>query len=217
MRRWAPRVAVALVGLVVVSLLLTTMPLAASAATQSSAALGSGERPAVSGPAEISHQPAVTIWRVKIIETGLPSGTAWWATCNGTTKHSTAALNTFQVPDGTYGWSITNVSGYTVSPQSGSVTVANANITVVVTFTGTNSHGGGLLSKYWWALAAVGVIILLILILLVVRWRRRQAPPAAEWTPPADPMAEGAQPPSAASETPAEAPSGDPTPPAPTS
>ncbi len=153
-----------------------------------------------------------TIWRLRVTEVGLPSGTSWYATANGTTKHTTASLITFQVPNGTYQWSIINVSGFTVDPAGGSVTVHNANVTVSVTFTSTSHDGGGLLSKYWWALAAGGVLLLLIIAVLVIRWRRRQSPPAAEWTPPAPPGSEPSPPPPEGAEPPyAEGPPAPPT------
>jgi hypothetical protein len=155
---------------------------------------------------ETQLQANSTIWRVRVIENGLAPGTKWQATVNGTTKHTTAALNTFFVINGTYDWSVTGVGGYSLAPQSGMVTVLNANLTVTVTFTPTDGPGAaGLLSKWWWAILGA-VVVLIVLVLLAVRLRRGK-PAAAEWTPPADsapptdaaPAAEGAPPPPDAS------------------
>lgn len=178
----APGATLALLGAILVLLVsIATVP-APGPSTHAPISIASTSSPgAVHGAALPS---AVTLWRIRVTEVGLPSGTSWYATANGTTKHTTASLITFQVPNGTYQWSIINVSGYTVDPDGGSVTVHNANVTVSVTFTSTSHDGGGLLSKYWWALAAGGVLLLLIIAVLVIRWRRRQSPPAAEWTPP---------------------------------
>jgi hypothetical protein len=179
-------VAVALAGvaLLAVVLLSSAPSLTAGSGTQPSVPVVSVHSVPGERSTAISAQPAVTIWRIKVSETGLVSGTTWYASCNGTTKHSVTGLITFQVPNGTYTWSILNVTGYTVDPLSGSTTIHNNNVTVVVTFTSTSHAAGGLLSKYWWAAAAGGVILLLIVVVLVIRWRRKKSPPAAEWTPP---------------------------------
>ena len=75
---------------------------------------------------------------VTFTESGLPSGTTWSVTLNGTTKSSTADTITFSVPNGTYSYSIGAVSGYTVSNSNGSVTVSGKNIPVSITFSSTS-------------------------------------------------------------------------------
>jgi hypothetical protein len=187
--KW-PHALVALVGLALVALLIASSAPTLAVATgihPSGLVVSANGRPAgAAHAAPVVPDQNATVWRIKVIETGLAAGTKWTATVNGTSKHTTAVLNTFFVVNGTYGWTVANVTGYTVSPQSGSVTVNNANVTVTVTYTpGAGSGGGGgLISKYWWV-AVVGLLILLLLIILVVRWRRRKAAPAEEWTPPA--------------------------------
>ena len=56
-------------------------------------------------------------------ETGLPAGTAWYATLNGTALRTTSSSVTFMVPNGTYSYTAGKVTGYTASPASGTVTV----------------------------------------------------------------------------------------------
>ena len=68
-------------------------------------------------------------------EMGLTSGTSWYVTLNGSTESSTASTITFSVTDGTYSYLIGNVTGYTVMPSSGKLTVSGSSITQTVKFT----------------------------------------------------------------------------------
>jgi len=70
-------------------------------------------------------------------ETGLPSGTTWSATVGGVgTANSTgASISLTGIPNGTYPYSIAFVSGYAVSPASGTLTISGVGVTVSVTFT----------------------------------------------------------------------------------
>ena len=58
-------------------------------------------------------------------ESGLPSGTSWSVTLNGTTESSLTSTISFTEPNGTYTYSIADVPGWhqTTSPYSGSITV----------------------------------------------------------------------------------------------
>jgi hypothetical protein len=222
-RTLRPRLPTALLGMAVIALVLTATAatLTPTLGTHASAVVVPSPGSAAGLRIEVSSQPSVTLWRIRVTESGLASGIPWYATCNGTTKHSTTtsattSLITFQEPVGTYYWSILNVSGYTVSPQSGTVTITGGNQTVPVTFSSTSPHGTGLLAKYWWVAAAVGLIFLVILVLVIVRWRRHRNPPAAEWMPPAVESTDAGAPegdPMTAS--PGDLPSGEATPPPP--
>ena len=77
----------------------------------------------------------VSNYTVTFTESGLSSETLWSVTLNGTTESSIKDTITFKVPNGTYSYSIGSISGYTVSPQSGTVTVKDANVSVSITFT----------------------------------------------------------------------------------
>ncbi|MCL5963976.1 MAG: protease pro-enzyme activation domain-containing protein, partial [Candidatus Thermoplasmatota archaeon] len=74
-------------------------------------------------------------YAVTFTESGLPNGTNWNVTLNGTTKSSTTGTITFTEVNGTYSYTVSNVSGYMTSPLSGSVTVKGKNASVPVTFT----------------------------------------------------------------------------------
>ena len=74
-------------------------------------------------------------YNITFTETGLASGTSWSVTLNGTTESSTASTIVFSELNGTYTYTVNSVSGYTVSPSSGSITVSNRNATQAITFT----------------------------------------------------------------------------------
>ena len=78
-------------------------------------------------------------YTVTFTESGLPSGTSWSGTLNGATESSSTDTITFQVPNGTYQYTINNISGYSVSPSSGSIVVNGKNFDQVVTFTPTTT------------------------------------------------------------------------------
>jgi hypothetical protein len=83
----------------------------------------------------ISVEPYGYSYNITFVENGLPSGTNWSVTLNGTTLSSTSNTITFNEPNGTYSYYIGSVSGYTVSPSSGSITVNGANVHQAITFT----------------------------------------------------------------------------------
>jgi photosystem II stability/assembly factor-like uncharacterized protein len=74
-------------------------------------------------------------YSVTFEESGLPSGTSWSVTFNGTTESSITNSITFSVPNGTYPYSISTPQGYTVSNSSGTITLNGKNITQAVIFT----------------------------------------------------------------------------------
>ena len=56
-------------------------------------------------------------------------------TLNGATLSFTTNTIVFNEPNGTYSYTIGSVSGYTVSPSSGTITVNGANVNQAITFT----------------------------------------------------------------------------------
>ena len=82
--------------------------------------------------------PTPADYPVTFQESGLPNGTAWsgsvgsWVFLNQTVPTATLGL-----PNGTYAFTIGNVSGFSASPSSGSLTVDGASVTENITFTST--------------------------------------------------------------------------------
>jgi hypothetical protein len=72
---------------------------------------------------------------VTFTETGLPGGTHWSVTLNGTTQTTTMASMAFTVPNGTYSFSIPTIAGYYISPSYGAVVVNGAPVSQAITFT----------------------------------------------------------------------------------
>ena len=73
-------------------------------------------------------------YSVTFTESGLSSGTSWSVTLNGTTLSSKTSTITFALPNGTYSYTIGNVSGYNISKSSGSLTISGNNLTKSITF-----------------------------------------------------------------------------------
>lgn len=69
-------------------------------------------------------------------ESGLASGTTWSATLNGNSESSTTTAILFSyVPNGTYGYTVGSVPGYSASPASGTVTMSGGLQVVSISFT----------------------------------------------------------------------------------
>ncbi len=76
------------------------------------------------------------LFAVTFAETGLVSSTAWSVTVGITLMGASAPAGiTFSEANGVYTYTVTAVGGYTASPMTGSITVAGAPITKLITFT----------------------------------------------------------------------------------
>ncbi len=65
-------------------------------------------------------------FNVTFTETGLPSGTSWSVTLNGSVGHSTTDTVVFPATNGSYDYTLGGISNYEGSPTSGSVLVTGA-------------------------------------------------------------------------------------------
>jgi peptide/nickel transport system substrate-binding protein len=73
-------------------------------------------------------------YTVTFVETGLPSGTNWSVTVNGTTQSSGVRAITFSEPNGTYPFSVGAVAGYSENRTSGEVNVSGDPVTEGIAF-----------------------------------------------------------------------------------
>ena len=73
-------------------------------------------------------------YRITFIENGLTNGTSWSVSLNGSKVNSTASTIEFNETNGTYSFTVETVSGYTVSPSSGSIIVNGSNLTEALAF-----------------------------------------------------------------------------------
>ncbi|MGC2359218.1 MAG: alkaline phosphatase family protein [Thermoplasmata archaeon] len=104
------------------------------------AAPSSGLVPVNGGPANVMITftgGGPTTYPVTFTETGLPSGSMWSVTLHGVLESSTDVSIAFTEPNGTYDYTVPTVSGFVVSPGSGSVSVAGAAKGVPVVFSPT--------------------------------------------------------------------------------
>ena len=76
----------------------------------------------------------IPTYSVTFNEAGLPSGTSWGVTLNGTTTSSTASSIVFVESNGTYPFSLAAVAGYTGNQTSGEVVVMGLNVSEGITF-----------------------------------------------------------------------------------
>jgi hypothetical protein len=161
----------------------------------------------VSGAAQsqaIAFTAIVTKYVVTFTESGLPSGTSWSVTLNGTPNSSATSWITFTVVNGSYAYAVGSVTGYATSNATGSVTVSGADKGVTVTFTvkSTSTGGGGSTflglpaAEGYGLLALIVIIVVAIVVYVAIRASRRKgsgpggpggpaAPPPA--TPPSTP------------------------------
>jgi len=74
-------------------------------------------------------------YTIRFTETGLPTGTQWSVTLNGTTKSSTTNTIIFSEPNGTYSYRIaTVIKSYVPVPSSGTFTVNGESVNVSIIF-----------------------------------------------------------------------------------
>ncbi len=82
---------------------------------------------------QISFAPV--LYDVTFVETGLPSGSTWKVTLNGTEATSSTDTIEFQEANGSYPYAVQPVPGYTASPSSGSISVYGAGLSERINFT----------------------------------------------------------------------------------
>lgn len=114
-------------------------------------------------------------------ESGLPAGTNWTITVNGTTRAGTGTLQVDGLVNGSYLFNVGNVSGYDPSPSSGVIVVTGAAAAKSIVF----AQPPAATSPSFFAsspgqLALVGIAVVIVASLLTfLTVRRRRAPPKA--------------------------------------
>lgn len=76
----------------------------------------------------------VSKYDINFIESGLPTGTSWAVTFNGTTNESDTNTIAFTGTNGSYQFTVASISGYTVTPASGTTVVNGSSVTEEITF-----------------------------------------------------------------------------------
>jgi hypothetical protein len=117
---------------------------------------------------------------VTFLESGLPSGTNWSVTLNGTTGSTIGqALVAGSLPPGTYAFTARS-SGFTVQPSSGNVTVSTGPVLVNLTFAPGPGHSasknGALSVPTLVFLVAMGVVVLVAVAIALATRGGRNGP-----------------------------------------
>ena len=102
-------------------------------------------------------------------EVGLPAGTVWSVTCNGTLHSSITPDISISLPPGDCDFSVTPISDYDSSPQSGKVTAALDPI-ILTTITFSASIPEFSVGSVWF----VSLILILIFVTLLVMKTEKQ-------------------------------------------
>ena len=102
----------------------------------------------------IATAPSSSTYPANFSESGLPAGTNWSVTLNGTTRYSTNSTIKFSEPNGTYNYTVGVVSGYIPRPTHGSVILRGSPNTQSITFSRLNysvtfSETGLPLNGFW--------------------------------------------------------------------
>lgn len=129
----------------------------------------------VSGPYAIAVTYTAVTYTVTITESGLGSGTSWSAVVNGNTEASTGTSITFALPNGTYAVTVANVSGYSLTSGTFSLTVHGAPTGASVGFTPNTSPSVVSTDTFntWLAVLIAIAVIALVLGLLALFLRGR--------------------------------------------
>jgi len=122
---------------------------------------------------------AVPVWySLTVTERGLPSGTSWSLTLDGMKESSTGPTLVFSVGNGTYGFTVSPVSGYSTTTAGGSVTLDGLNRTMIVNFVPNPTSTGFLgLGTNDWAVAILAGVLAVGAIAAGRRIRSKEPPP----------------------------------------
>ncbi len=150
--------------------------------------VSSGTLGVAAGPAHWSIVFTEVLFAVTFQETGLPPGTTWAVTFNGSELSSSTTSIAFLGADGSWGYSVPNASGYRPAPSNGTVLVMGAPRTVAIAFAAPTSSGPS--STFLGLPGATGYILLgatlggaAAVVVLVVLIRRRRSPPPRDPRP----------------------------------
>lgn len=84
---------------------------------------------------------------VTFSESGLPTGTSWSISLNGTSQSSTTSSISFQEPNGTYSFTVGSIAGYSASPPLGSLTVTGSSVNETIIFSGHQVQNSAVFSE----------------------------------------------------------------------
>ena len=114
-------------------------------------------------------------YRVSFIAKNIPPDTKWSVTLNGITEYSNTSEITFSEPNGTYSYKVNNVSGYILSPSSGSITVNGSNMTQVIVYS-SNPTEKSPLTLFGIGIYTIGLIAIFVIAIgaIIITTRKKK-------------------------------------------
>ena len=115
------------------------------------------------------------LYNVNFHVNNVPTGFLWEVTLGNTTKYENTQCISIQVRDGIYTYTLSQVSGYMVSPLSGSVSVNNSNVLIQVYYVKGDPPGVSAMSGYSLALftaIAASVVVVAFTAYLFLRKKK---------------------------------------------
>lgn len=114
---------------------------------------------------------AIHYYNVTFTESGLPSGTAWYVNLTNGMKSGTitGTSYTFSLENGTYSYTYSNVSGYSISSKSGSITVNGTSVVKDLNYTSVNSPGISQMELYEISGATVAIVAVMGVVMFLRR------------------------------------------------
>jgi uncharacterized repeat protein (TIGR02543 family) len=114
-------------------------------------------------------------------ESGLAAGTVWSVTVNGVSRDSSSASLVFQVVNGSYTFIPNNVTGYSVFPVKGSVTIQGQGASEAILYSASASGSGSSsgLTTLDWVIILVVILAIIAAIVAVLTTRGQKPTPVA--------------------------------------
>jgi hypothetical protein len=133
----------------------------------------------VSGAAETFKLNMTSLTFPVTFKSNLPAGVLFSVVVNGTTYSSANGTIILHVHNGTMTYTVASVSGYDVTPESGTITESFAPITISISYTTTGGGSGGLgglsFSNHYvlWGAAAAVIVIVTVAFALIAGDRKK--------------------------------------------
>ena len=115
-------------------------------------------------------------YAVTFTEIGLPPGATWSVTLNGVVESAMDSTIAYSEMNGTYSFTINAPNGYTVNPESGTLTVHGGSVATTIQFVSTAALSPSA-SLYLYIGVTAAVVGASAGVLILIRKRRRTVPP----------------------------------------
>ncbi len=111
------------------------------------------------GPSTATVQFNPVEYKLSIKETGLGANVTWTVTINNVNHTVSGTVFTIAVQNGTYHYSISTVNGYSITNQTGNITVSGSAVNVSVKFSSNSSNSSTPVTLYAILGGAIGIVL----------------------------------------------------------